>query len=139
MLFQKQTHLDDIEHGLLRKDEAFRDPRIHFAVNCASIGCPALSPTPFTAKNLEKQLEEAGKLFLSDFTRNSYTPASKELKLSKIFDWYGSDFKWKYDDLYEYVSTRITKDEKHQKLIEQQKVDTTFNDYNWSLNDWNYE
>ncbi|MBK7963244.1 MAG: DUF547 domain-containing protein [Bdellovibrionales bacterium] len=69
-LFGEKLSLDEIEHGIIRKDPLFQEPRIHFAVNCASIGCPALAPEAFVASRLENQLEAVTKNFLSDRERN---------------------------------------------------------------------
>ena len=90
-LFGKKTNLDHIEHGLIRKN--FKEPRIHFAVNCASLGCPSLAKKVYTGESLERQLEEAAKNFLTNPNRNRLDLKKKTLYLSKIFDWYGDDFK----------------------------------------------
>jgi hypothetical protein len=66
------------------------EPRIHFALVCASKGCPALPDKPFTALSLDNQLDYAGKRFLKDTTKNRIE--GKTLYLSQIFEWYGSDF-----------------------------------------------
>jgi hypothetical protein len=83
--------LDDIEHGMLRKRGAYDDPRIHFAVNCASIGCPMLREEAFVAERLEAQLDEQALRFMADRNRNRL--AGGKLEVSKIFDWYGEDFR----------------------------------------------
>lgn len=89
--------LNEIEHDVLRmrnepdeRRRAFVDPRIHFALNCASIGCPDLQPTPFAAAELDRQLDEATR----DFVK---TPAKFRVEngtwyLSQLMDWYGDDF-----------------------------------------------
>ena len=91
-LFGQPSYLDFIEHETLRKEGVYDDPRVHVAVVCASIGCPMLRNEAFTADNLEAQLDDAMRRFLSDRTRNRYNPQSKKLEISKIFDWYGKDF-----------------------------------------------
>lgn len=80
----KDMTLDDIEHGRLRK---LGDPRIHAAVNCASIGCPPLPDKVFTAANLDAQLDEASRRWAATATFDG-----KTLTVNKIFDWYGDDF-----------------------------------------------
>lgn len=80
--------LDQIEHGLLRP--FFRDPRIHFAVNCASLSCAALPPWAFTGDSLDAELETRTRAFLRD-TANVRVERG-ELLLSRYFDWYGEDF-----------------------------------------------
>jgi Protein of unknown function, DUF547 len=87
-LLGAQLSLDEIEHERLRP--VFQDARIHFAVNCASIGCPMLREEAFVPERLEAQLSEQTQRFLSDRTRNRVEGG--QLKISKIFDWYGGDF-----------------------------------------------
>ena len=87
-----QVSLDDIEHAMLRKRGDYDDPRVHFAVNCASIGCPALREEAFVATRLDAQMDEQTLRFMSDRTRNRWNPLRGRLELSKIFDWYGEDF-----------------------------------------------
>jgi len=132
-LFGKETHLDEVEHVMIRKN--FDEPRIHFAVVCASIGCPPLHRFAFTGNLLEKQLKEATKVFLMDKDKNSYDPIKKKLKLSKIFKWYGDDFNKKYGGYLKFVSTRITSDKKHQGLIAKDSVSSSWNSYDWNLNE----
>lgn len=85
--------LDDIEHDLLRGAPDFNEPRIHFAVNCASIGCPALRPEAYGATRWEAQLDDQTRRFLRDRTRNRVLErAPLSLGISAIFDWYGDDF-----------------------------------------------
>jgi hypothetical protein len=91
-LLGEERHLDEIEHGLLRGSSDFDDPRIHFAVNCASIGCPALRPEAFAAERLDAQLEDQTRRFLGDRSRNRVDAEQSRLVLSPIFDWYESDF-----------------------------------------------
>ena len=85
--------LDDIEHGLLRGAPGFNEPRIHFAVNCASIGCPALRPEAYTADRWDAQLNDQTRRFLRDRTRNRVLQRDPlRIGVSSIFDWYGDDF-----------------------------------------------
>jgi hypothetical protein len=85
--------LDDIEHGMLRERGAYDDPRVHFAVNCASVGCPMLREEAYVAERLDAQLDEQALRFMSDRTRNRWSAPRGRLELSKIFDWYGEDFR----------------------------------------------
>lgn len=91
-LLGESRHLDDVEHGLLRGAADYDDPRIHFAVNCASIGCPALRPEAYAAESLDQQLDDQTRRFLGDTTRNRADAEGKRLLLSPIFKWYGDDF-----------------------------------------------
>lgn len=91
-LLGQQRSLDGIEHGLLRGAREYADPRIHFAVNCASIGCPALRPEAYVAARLDAQLDDQTRRFLRDRTRNRHDPGARTLHVSKLFDWYAADF-----------------------------------------------
>ena len=88
-LLGARRSLDDIEHELLRGAPDFAEPRIHFAVNCASLGCPALRPEAYVAERLEAQLADQTRRFLRD--RNRLADGS--LWLSPLFDWYAGDFR----------------------------------------------
>ncbi len=80
--------LDEIEHGLLRTQ--FPDPRIHFAVNCASLGCPPLRARAFVAATLEKDLDEHVR---SSLRREGLVRRQDDgLVLNRIFEWFASDF-----------------------------------------------
>jgi ribosomal protein S18 len=113
--------LGHIEHKILRK---MNEPRIHFAINCASFSCPNLKNYPFEPGKLESQLQVVAKSFLNDKTKNILSP--NEIKISAIFDWFGDDFKTKgslIDFLNGYSTTKINK---NAKII--------FLEYNWNLN-----
>ncbi len=92
-LLGQTVSLDGIEHEMLRARGRYDDPRIHFAVNCASIGCPSLREEAFVAERLDAQLDEQARRFMSDRSRNRWSVATQRLELSKIFDWYGEDFR----------------------------------------------
>lgn len=92
-LLGKPQHLDGIEHETMRAPGVFDEPRVHVAVNCASIGCPMLGREAFTAEKLDAQLEDLMRRFLSDRTRNRFNAQTKTLELSQLFDWYADDFK----------------------------------------------
>lgn len=84
----KQLTLNDIEHKILRP--IWRDPRVHYAVNCASYSCPNLSRFAFTADNLEQQLEQGAINYIND--PRGVTIVGEDLILSKIYKWYAEDF-----------------------------------------------
>jgi len=92
-LLGKRQHLDGIEHETMRARASFAEPRVHVAVNCASIGCPMLGNEALVADRLDQQLERLMVAFMSDRSRNQYNAQSKTLELSMIFDWYGDDFR----------------------------------------------
>ena len=84
--------LDDIEHKVLRAE--FKDPRIHFAINCASVGCPPLASEPYTAARLDAQLDAAARRYLA--SERGLVLDRGTLRLSKIFKWFGSDFEARF-------------------------------------------
>jgi hypothetical protein len=83
-----EVTLNDIEHRILRP--IYGDPRVHFAVNCASLGCPNLGPEPYLADKLDLQLDTAARAFINH-PRGASVSEGK-LTLSSIFKWYGDDF-----------------------------------------------
>ena len=86
----RKLSLDEIEKGILLKD--FFDPRIHFAVNCASESCPPLLGEPFTASQLEAQLEQQTRAFASSAHAARFDARSKSIQFSELFNWYAKDF-----------------------------------------------
>ena len=115
----------------------FNEARIHFAVNCASIGCPALSRDAYSAPALNDQLELAATGFLSDRTRNLYNLKKKKLCVSKIFDWYEKDFVRDacYGSVKKFVAPRISDDPNVQAALLRDDIEVDFTDYNWNLNE----
>jgi len=121
-LFGEEVSLDHIEHEVIR--EEYEEPRIHFALNCASESCPKLRSEAYTGEKLDSQLEEEAVTFLTDTTLNRVD--GNTLYLSRIFDWYGSDFDERYGGYVEYVKKVLD-------LSGSYKV--RFREYNWSLNE----
>lgn len=131
--------LDEIEHEMIRGSDRYNDPRIHFAVNCASIGCPALSNEPFEGATLDAQLEVATEVFLADRSRNRVEKGG--LAVSSLFDWYRGDFEqgWRDADRLEdflalYASSLDLSAEQVSRLKEGE-MDISFLEYDWRLND----
>ena len=90
----RTVSLHEIENEILRKQ--FKEPLIHFAINCASRSCPPLSNEAYSAVDLTKQLERAASTFIQSERFNKIEPTRKKVALSKIFDWYGEDFVSRY-------------------------------------------
>lgn len=90
VLFGDRISLDDLEHDMIRDWPQYREPRIHFAVNCAAIGCPPLRVEAYEGATLNQQLEANTSLFLADRNRNYLE--GDTLYVSRIFDWYQEDF-----------------------------------------------
>jgi len=127
--------LDGIEHNLLRP--FFQDPRIHFAVNCASASCAPLPPWAYSGEELEAQLEERSRSFLSDPANVRVEEGT--LLLSKYFDWYGEDFTaegWepRAETIPEFVA-RYTREDVKEFITEHAgSPPVEFLEYDWSLN-----
>ncbi len=127
--------LDAIEHRILRP--FFRDPRVHFALNCASRSCAPLPPWAYDGERLEAQLEERARTFLSD-PKNVRVEGSK-LRVSRYFDWYGSDFTaggWRgaAPSIPSYVTRHAAPGVAAFIARNGGKVSIEFLDYDWSLN-----
>lgn len=123
--FQHTFTLDQVEHEYLRK--LYNEPRIHFALNCASAGCPPLRAEAFTATKLEEQLEEQTAAFLEG-EHNKLS--GKSLTLSPLFDWFKEDFVKKSGSVEAFVDPYFP-----EKKITAGKVKISYSDYGWSLND----
>lgn len=113
--------LDTIEHQILRKK--YEEPRIHFAIVCASKSCPRLLNQAFTSDLLDRQLQNQAIAFVNDPSKNRIT--SEALALSQIFDWFKMDFT-KKGTLKEYIQPYTQED------LSRRDID--FIDYDWSLN-----
>src|SRR5262249_10247076 len=120
--------LDDIENGTLRAD--FREPRIHFALVCASRSCPMLRGEAYRATDLDRELDDQARVFLADSTKHRFDPATDTLYLSSIFKWFRADFEAAAGSLPAYV-TRYLNDPR----VTAPGVRIEFLDYDWSLND----
>jgi hypothetical protein len=121
-LGNKKYSLEEIEHEILRK---MNEPRIHFAINCASFSCPNLLNEAYTEAKLEQQLKAVAKSFINDRTKNTIT--TNKIEISKIFDWFAGDFKNKgsvIDFLNQYSNVKISGNAK-----------INYKEYNWNLNE----
>lgn len=114
--------LSDVEHKILRK---MNEPRIHFAINCASFSCPNLLNDAYMPETLDNQLETVTKSFINDKTKN--TISASEIKISEIFNWFGGDFKTKKTSVIDFINNYSTV-----KIDKKAKI--KYLDYDWSLN-----
>ncbi|MBW2206539.1 MAG: DUF547 domain-containing protein [Deltaproteobacteria bacterium] len=119
--------LDDIEHNILRPQ--FKDPRVHFAVNCASKGCPPLLAEPYTGSRLDKQLNQVTRAFINDPKR--YRIEKDTLFVSKIFKWFSEDFN---NDVIGFFLQYAEGDLKKTLESNRGKIKVKYLDYDWSLN-----
>jgi hypothetical protein len=126
--------LDDIEHIKLRKE--FREPRIHFAIVCASIGCPALYPEAFKKNNIEQLLNRVARHFFAE-RRNFYLKTSGKITtiyLNRIFKWFKSDFGKDNKQIVEFIFPYLKKQDRDIiKVSDAFKIN--YLDYDWTLND----
>ncbi len=127
--------LDQIEHERLRGPRGTGEPRLHFALNCASIGCPMLREEAYVGARLEAQLEEQAVRFLSDRSRNRYDLKTGDLTLSKIFDWYAGDFE--RGDVHRFLLryAGALADSPEERRTFSVGVSIRFGGYDWRLND----
>lgn len=125
-LFGKPSTLDNVEHDALRRN--YSEPRLHFILNCASIGCPMLPDHAVTADELETQLETQTRLFLSDTSRNRVDEARRTLTLSPIFNWYEDDFDKASGSVPAFVSRYLP------LAADPSDYDVEYSRYDWSLN-----
>ncbi len=139
-LLGESQSLDGIEHGLIRGSGRYNEPLIHFAVNCASIGCPALLDEAYIAEKLDQQLLESTRSFLKDRSRNRFNADIGTLDVSSLFDWYAEDFArgWRgYDSLQDFFRTHadwMTDDPVAASRLLAEPLKIEFLDYDWKLN-----
>ena len=147
-LLGREFTLDMVEHETLRKPGAYNEPRVHFAANCASVGCPMLREEPYVAERLDAQLEEQTRRFLSDRTRNRYNAQDNALEVSEIFKWFSEDWTSGYrgfdgkgpamqsrEQFFAKYAQLLTDNPAHQQAITERKAAIRHLDYDWSLND----
>lgn len=144
-LLGETVSLDQIEKNWLRKSGRFNESRIHFALNCASIGCPMLREEAYSAEKLDGQLEEQLVRFLTDRSRNGVSRGT--LQVSPIFKWYAQDWRRGYtglahdaspvSKLRDYLSryaTLLTDDPATRMAIKAKTLPLEYTDYDWRLN-----
>ncbi|GJL54896.1 MAG: DUF547 domain-containing protein [Nitrospirales bacterium] len=124
-------NLYDLERGLLIPD--FREPRIHFAIVCASQSCPKLRSQAFTGEQLDQQLTDSARQFINDPTKNRFDHHNKIAYLSKIFDWFMEDFVNHSGSLTAYVAQYIDNPTLAHGL-QTNTYDVQFLEYDWHLN-----
>ena len=147
-LFGRKFTLDSIEHGTLRKPGAYDEPRVHAAVNCASVGCPMLREEAYVADRLDRQLEEQTERFVADRSRNRYSAENARLEVSMIFNWFKEDWSSGYrgfhgntppitsrEQYFGRYAKLLADDPEQQKIVAEGKAPISHLDYDWRLND----
>jgi len=124
--------LDEIEHDIIRRE--FDEPRIHFALVCAAVGCPPLRQEAFAGPRLEEQLQDQGRRFLLDSPEKNRVDAERRVvHLSPIFDWYREDFPAGAEGLGRYLAAFFPPGAER-ALLESGSFRTSYTRYDWSLN-----
>jgi len=126
-LSSEKVSLDHIEHDILRP--RFKDPRVHFAINCAAKSCPPLRSEPFQAKRLDQQLDDSTRSFINN--PESYRLEGRNLHVSRIFKWFSEDFN---DDALSFYLKYADAELKKKLEAEPQKIEIKYLAYDWSLN-----
>lgn len=128
--------LDDVEHEKIRK--GFRDPRIHFAINCAAKSCPPIRPEAFTGTRVSAQLDDQTRRFLNGplGVRFGKKGDTLVMHVTKIVDWFGDDFDRWGGGKVAFIRRHLMPEK--QRLIDRAsgKIDIEYDDYDWALNDW---
>jgi uncharacterized protein YceK len=124
-------NLYDLERQVLIKQ--FQEPRIHFAIVCASMSCPKLQPWAYEPDQLERRLDRVSREFINDPTRNRFDRAQKVASLSMIFKWFDDDFTRAAGSVLTYIIRYVNDPELVQDLM-RSEYRIEYLDYDWSLN-----
>ncbi len=127
LLRGRTVSLDHIEHDILRPK--FKDPRVHFAINCASKSCPPLLNEPYEGKTLETQLDDQTKKFIND-KKNTFIKGDT-LFISKIFKWFKKDFS---DNPLSFIKRHASGELKEELNSHGENINLSYQTYDWSLN-----
>ncbi len=125
-----ETNLHNIEHEILHKLD---EPRIHFAIVCASSSCPKIRNDAYTTDKLEEQLNESTRDFINDPTRNRYDKKEKVAYLSQIFKWFDMDFEKSAGTVQKFIAKYVS-DPEVAKDLASDGYKVKYLDYSWSLN-----
>ncbi|MDJ0810740.1 MAG: DUF547 domain-containing protein [Desulfobacterales bacterium] len=139
----KTTSLYYLENKVIR--ERFGDPRIHFAVNCASLGCPRLPQRSFEARTLNRQLDHETRRFLAEQRNFRIDHANRTIHLSAIFEWYHEDFTQWYQaqfpelraSLLDYIALYLPPERSKALQEVRDRYTISYEPYDWGLNDQN--
>ena len=126
----REINLYDLERDIIIP---LNEPRIHFAINCASASCPILGVAPYVADRLESQLEAATRAFINDPAKNRFDLAANTASISKIFDWFQADFERAAGSVQKYLASYVVDPEAAARLA-RDGFEVRYLDYDWSLN-----
>ena len=125
----KSMSPDDIEHEILRKQ--FKEPRIHFAIVCASSSCPPLPRFAYTGNNVQVKLEEETRKYINSERGTQIDSAKNELHISRLFDWFAGDFEYKAGSVLTYIKAYLN--EEGRAFLEK-NPEIKYIHYDWALN-----
>jgi hypothetical protein len=120
--------LDYVEHEILRP--RYKDPRVHFAINCAAKSCPPLQPEPFSGNILDRQLDDSTRSFIND--PKSYRLEGNELYVSRIFKWFSEDFN---EDVFGFFLKYANGNLRKELEAKSERTTVKYLQYDWSLNE----
>ncbi len=131
---QGKMSLDAIENEKIRP--GFKDPRIHFAINCAAQSCPPIRPEPYVGARIDQQLDDQTRRFLNGPNGVRLEQDGEELVLhtTKVMDWFSDDFKSWGGGHKAFIRKYVTPD-KQKRIDAAKKVEIRYDDYSWKLND----
>ncbi|MFQ5681227.1 MAG: DUF547 domain-containing protein [Candidatus Omnitrophota bacterium] len=129
----RETTLQDIEDKILRRWKPF-DPRIHFAINCASLGCPKLPRRYFDPLRIDRQLDAQAKIFINDPEKVRFDGDKNILYYSSIFAWFKKDFLTVSPDLLSYIIKYLDTPFRWHLLSLKRRVKLKMLEYDWRLN-----
>lgn len=130
--------LNDIENDIIRE---YRDARIHFSIVCAAKSCPPLRNEAYEGEKLSEQLNDQGRIFLSDTKKNKFDLEKKQLMLSNVFNWFEKDFKRdkgfgkEKGTVIKFIARFVPKETADKLLADEKDIDIDNLDYDWSLNE----
>jgi len=143
VIMGRNLTLDQIEHEIIRAE--FKEPRIHMALVCASIGCPLLRNEPYTARQLEAQLDDQTRKFLRETHAFKIDERNKTVYLSALFEWFKYDFKWSHEGkgprrIKEPMRSVIAfvdsyTEPAHDAFLQNGKFTIKHTEYDWTLNE----
>lgn len=128
----RKYSLTDIENDVVRP---LGDPRIHFALVCGAKSCPPLRPEAYVASRLNEQMNEQGRLFMSQSDKNHFDFEKNEIAISKIFDWFKDDFRKNGKSELEFISTYLPHEQAQKLLAHAATIKIKYTEYDWDLNE----
>lgn len=132
---QGKISLDDVENEKIRA--GFKDPRIHFAINCAAVSCPPIRPEPFVGARVDAQLDDQARKFLNGphGVRFEKDGSDLVLRVTRIMDWFADDFETWGGGRVAFIRRYMPPDKQGRIDAARGEVELEFHDYDWKLND----